>query len=140
MGALTVVTDAPTDGTPTGPSRLMRRVTGPLLAYHALILLGAFVLVWGAAYGSRSEVVIGSVLIGAGIALELAIVAWTASLTRDAARSRGTSGTLAGAPAVPGSFDRWLCTGCGRRAEQKLGICPRCGRSMIWLGGPAGRD
>jgi len=119
------------------PSAIMRKVSAPLLAYHALILLGAALLIWGAEGGDATRVTVGAILVGAGIAVELAVLGWSASL----ARSPPSSETRPrDAVADPAELGRWICVGCGQKATQRGAICSRCGRSMIWLGKSAVRS
>ncbi len=114
-----------------GPSVLMRKVGGPLLLYHVLILLGAFVLLRGVFVASVAWEAVGSGLIVGGILVEASILYWTAGLAR-AGVSAGLPPPVPGARAVPDVRERWFCLGCARIGPPTPGaICPRCGRSMI---------
>lgn len=116
---------------PTGPSALMRKAGGPLVLYHVLILLGAFVLLRGVFLSAPAWEVVGGGLIVAGILVEASILYWTAGLARGGVPA-------APHPPEPGAHanhdvrERWFCLGCARIGPPTPGaICPRCGRSMI---------
>ena len=113
------------------PPRL-RRLAGPLVIYHAMILGGAFLIVVGASWGAWR--LVGAVLVGVGIAVELSILAWSASLTRSAStRGRGFEPVRSTtAPIVP----RRVCVACGYEGSAVPPTCPRCGRPVVSLGHP----
>jgi hypothetical protein len=120
---------APDEG-PTGPRATLKKIGMPLLAYHVLILLGAFVVLSGLVVGPFGSEPFGLVLIGAGIALEIGILWWAVTLVRGAART--TSGRSE--VALPtGPLRRWICPGCGRIGRELLATCPLCGRVRVRL-------
>jgi hypothetical protein len=114
---------------------VFRRALGPLLAYHALILLGAYLVVAGSAGSMPDWIPVGLGLIGAGIVVAIGVLAWASLLTRRAGR-RGH--------AAPGSSPstvretRWLCWACGWHSESPEGTCPRCGKPMVAVPSRAG--
>lgn len=122
--------EAPNVSSPTNPRPVLRKVVGPLVIYHALILLGAFLIL---ASGLRGlGLTVGAILVGAGISMDIAVIVWSASLTRRAARQQRTSYQLRGdRRAGPG---RTLCPACGRMGTEGTVTCPRCGRTVIQLG------
>jgi len=113
-------------------SPLLRRLAGPLVIYHAMILGGALLIVAGGSGGLWR--LVGAVLVGAGIAVELSILAWSASLTRSASsRSSGAEPTRSSS--APGTFRR-VCIACGHAGSETSPTCPRCGRPVVSLGRP----
>lgn len=112
------------------PRSVMRRVAGPLLVYHALILFGAFLLLAGGPWEPWRGV--GAVLVAAGILVEVSILTWSASLSRSA-RDRGDVASRASKES-PGESARWICLACGRAVREKSSTCPRCGRPVVSLG------
>jgi len=113
-----------------GPSAILRKAFGPLLAYHVLILGGAFLVGWGISVGSRAGLVIGLALIVLGIGVEVAVLVWSAGLTIRSARTQSWSrreGTTPGPTGIGPS----LCTGCGWSGSVGRSICPRCGKVLI---------
>jgi len=113
-----------------GPRTLLRKVAGPLVAYHALILIGAFLVIAGGGWGPWRAV--GAGLVGVGIALEVAILAWTAALTRSAAAEPTTMGRSLAHPSRGGA--RRVCVACGREGVEGIATCPQCGKAVVSLG------
>ena len=116
----------------TAPRPMLRRIVGPLVTYHAMILLGAFLIVAGGNWGYWR--LVGAILVGAGVAVELSILAWSASLTRSASTRGGESASARSVPA-PGA-PRRTCVACGREGSAATRTCPRCGKPVISLGRP----
>ena len=112
------------------PRPVLRRVGGPLVAYHAMILLGAFLLVTGSRWGFWS--IVGAVLVAAGILVELGILIWSASLTRTASVPHHLAGTTS--TKTSRASPRRVCPACGRVGDQAAATCPRCGRAVVSLG------
>ena len=112
------------------PRPLLRKLLGPLVLYHALILTGAFLLIAGGGLGSWR--VVGAGLVAVGIALEVAILAWTASLTRLAATSLAPAGQSRGV--LPLRRPRRVCLGCGKEGGEGVATCSQCGRAVVSLG------
>jgi hypothetical protein len=113
------------------PSRVFRTVAGPLLLYHALILGGAAVLLLGILDARGLWEVVGTGLLVAGIAIEVAVLVYAARLTRQAA--------------ARGYFERpaadrreYLCLRCALRSRDPGPVCPRCGGSRVPVA-PSGR-
>lgn len=116
------MTGAGVPGTSHGPVRpwALRRVIGPLLAYHALVLAGGFLLVLGVVQGSTLERDVGAGVLAAGVATAVAVLAWSARLAR-APRSAGSVGPV---PRV--------CPRCGRTGPDGRTVCDRCGAPLVW--------
>jgi len=114
------------------PKPILRIIGGPLLLYHALILGGAFLLVFGYARGVGSFEILGIVLAAAGVLTEGLIVAWAARLTRKAA-GRGSVSESAGAPGTepPLPGPRRVCVRCGRAGKLGAYTCARCGAPCV---------
>jgi len=113
-----------------GPRRLLRKVGGPLLVYHAMIFAGAFLLITGARWGTWF--LLGILLVVAGIAVELAILAWSASLTRSVRPAVESPRGVEPGALAPSS--RRICVACGREGNPEAVVCARCGRSVVSLG------
>lgn len=129
------------DGMPrSGPSSILRKALAPLLAYHILILGGAFFVGWGITVGPRADFILGVALIVVGIGVEGAVLAWSASLTMESARTAGRPSSAVGlAPGNPG-VGTGLCTGCGWSDSRSRTICPRCGKPLVrWTKVAGGR-
>lgn len=110
-----------------GDSRtVLRRVGGPLLTYHALLLVGAAVLVLGFGRAQVAWEAAGAILIALGIAVEGAILVWTARLTR--ASTSAPDGR--GGP-HPTRVGESLCPRCGNVGPTVGVVCPRCGGPWI---------
>lgn len=108
----------------------IRKLLGPLLANHALILIGAFFLVSGLHRGLATWESIGVALASAGIAIEVAVLAWAAALIRDRARRAMTPG--ADGRVAASNPRRVLCLSCGWAGLLRLpALCPRCGRPTV---------
>lgn len=115
----------------SGPSAILRKALGPLLAYHVLILGGAFFVGWGISVGPKVDLTIGVALIVVGIGVEGAVLVWSAGLAR---RSVGAfSGTQPEGGPAPGKsrLEPVLCIGCGWSGSGGRSICPRCGKPLI---------
>lgn len=116
---------------PTGPRSVLRRIGGPLIAYHALILAGAYLIVLGYTDGSAGLEWVGAALVGAGILTELWVLVWSARSTRRAAalepvgRPPGTSPSSSRPPA------EFICVRCGRQEPGIHWTCPRCGGPSV---------
>ena len=101
------------------------RIVGPLLLSHVLLLGGGCVLVAGLLEGRPLWSWSGGLLFSAGTAVELALISWSISRTREAAAARGNQ-------REPGPR-RWLCPQCAWTGTAGAGaVCPRCGRPMGW--------
>lgn len=103
------------------PAGLVRTVGPPLLVYHLLIFLGAYFVVAGVLEGSFGSELVGGALVGAGIAVEVAVLVWSAGLTRRAAAE-----AVAERPRDPGMGGR-RCYRCDWRGDAPGAVCPRCG-------------
>ncbi len=108
---------------------LLRTALGLLLAYHVLILVGAFFLIVGADSRNGLWEWVGVVLVVGGITTVIAVLWWTATLAH-----RG-SPTVAG---IPGELEatvpprlRSVCSGCGWIGIAQTATCPRCRRPLI---------
>ena len=112
------------------PAPVLRKAAGPLILYHAMILSGAFLIVaWG---GWGYWRLVGAVLVGAGIVVELSVLIWSASLTRSASiRTHQDRPTL---PTSPPVGRRRVCVACGKVMSDDTPTCPRCGRPVVSLG------
>lgn len=113
------------------PSVVMRLVAPPLLAYHALILVGAYVIVRGDTAGSLPLLYSGLAMVAAGIATEAAILAWSARLTLRSAAASVADRTRAGPAGTRASNSHRFCTGCGWSGAITQGLCPRCAHPLI---------
>lgn len=113
------------------PSVVMRLVAPPLLAYHVLILVGAYLIVRGDSAGSLPLLYIGLALVVAGIATEAAILAWSARLTQRSAVAPGSVGAPVGHTETAAAISRRFCIGCGWTGEEARTLCPRCARPLI---------
>lgn len=98
----------------------MRRAIGPLLAYHALVLAGGFLLVIGVVQRSTMERDVGAAVLAAGVATAVAVLVWSARL----ARSPGSTGAVGPVPRV--------CPRCGRQGTEGRTVCDRCGAPLVW--------
>lgn len=110
---------------PSGPSPrpLLKKLFGPLVVYHVLILFGAFLIVVANGWGTWRFV--GIALVVLGISVEISILVWTASLARSASSDSSNP--------PRGGVSR-ICVACGRKGSEPMRICPRCGREMVSLG------
>ena len=116
------------------PRRVLRLVGGPLLAYHGLILVGAFVFLYGVSGHLPLWEILGVVLVAAGIALECAILLWSATLTQRSARERTSLGsTSAGGSERGHEVVQAGCVRCGRVQSRSLTVCPQCGGVCVRL-------
>jgi hypothetical protein len=109
---------------------LLRTVIVPLAVNHALILIGAFLLLAGSRWGTWS--VLGAVLVGAGVSIEIAILVWSASLTRSASVRRAAIGPALTRPSR--ESHRRVCVSCGRVEAEGNSTCSRCGRVVVSVG------
>lgn len=116
---------------PTGHRGLVGRALGALLVDHLLILLGAYLLVESTLSSSASELRAGVALVVAGVAVEVAVLGWTASLARRAAlvlqrpRTEDRDSTTLSLP-------RSACLSCGWAGAAPRGaVCPRCYRPTV---------
>lgn len=113
-----------------GPRALARQLMGPLVVYHALILGGAFLIVVAGGWGIWQ--IVGVALVVLGISVEVAVLAWTASLTRTAARESPSPAGPWASPR-PDEASR-ICVACARKSRERTRICPQCGRATVSLG------
>lgn len=113
------------------PSVVMRLAAPPLLAYHALILVGAYVVVRGDTSGSLLLLGIGLAMVVAGILTELAVLAWSAGLTRHSAALPSARPTREVEPGRSGPAARRICWSCGWSGDGPGTICPRCARPLV---------
>jgi hypothetical protein len=110
-----------TPGRPAG-RHWLRLLAGPLLVYHALILIGAYLLVVGILQGPVAYEYVGATLIAGGVVVELTILVWTAGLVR------GSVGASRAEEAPTGDDrERRGCARCGWSGENRGSVCPRCG-------------
>lgn len=116
---------------PERSPRSLRRVVGPLVGYHLLLLIGAYFALRGAIEGAEPSLAAGLSLVVLGIALEVALLVWSARLIRAQAAAR-TSPTGPRARAPPGDerFARF-CWRCGWRGPGPIRTCPRCGGVLV---------
>lgn len=125
----------PEERTPSGPRAVLRRVGGPLLAYHALILAGAYLVVLGYVDGTEGFEIAGSVLVAAGIGTELGVLGWSIRLTRRTASVGDESQRPGTEPPSPHPPVGSICVRCGDQASSRRRTCPRCGGPMVQLSG-----
>jgi hypothetical protein len=113
-----------------GPKQLVAVALGPLLAAHVLILTGAFLLVTRTSVGGLNWAFGGSAAVAAGVASEVSVLLWCASLVRAA---RAAAGPRSDARAESASLEiRALCPGCGWVGPRPpSGLCPRCRRATV---------
>jgi len=113
-------------------ARVTRALLGPLLLNHILILLGAFLVVFGVHGSSTILEIVGSALLSVGIAIEAAVVAWSAALIGRSAAGRNLIPANA-RPGFSGAVPRLLlCPRCSDRLPAQLGrCCPRCGHPLV---------
>lgn len=117
---------------PTTVRPLLRRVGGPLVLYHALILAGAYLLVLGFTSSSPVYEMAGVALVVWGIVTEGVILVWSASLTRRAATPAPTPGEVGAASAAQlGNRPSRLCVRCGQTSAGESSTCPRCGGPAV---------
>jgi hypothetical protein len=140
-GSPTVASDTSTRSSPNLPGKsraslTARRALGPLFAYHAIIIVGAIVLLLGIARSEALWVDTGSVVVAAGIAVYLAVVAWTIQLARRSARPTGNSSASTPQSVLPDPRGRSLCPSCGWKGDRESGICPRCGKLLVTIAQP----
>lgn len=103
----------------------LRRVVLPLMANHVLILVGAWFLVSSDLAHRTTAAAVGASVLAGGIAIELAVLLWSASLVRAAARS--TRGTPAAS-----MQQRSRCISCGWSGVRRVGApCPRCSKPIV---------
>ncbi len=105
---------------------VLRTVGVPLLAYHALILAGAAVLVAGFVRRAPFWEAMGALLIVLGIGVEAAILAWSARLTR-----RATVARAAPDAARTGGGTEGFCLRCGYVGSAGPTVCRRCGGPSV---------
>jgi hypothetical protein len=92
-----------------------------------LILVGAFLFLWGAASGDAIPYWMGLALIAVGIALEAAVLAWSAGLTRRAAARAAHPGAGTELPFAA----RRRCPRCGWTGPRGPLVCPRCSSFLV---------
>jgi uncharacterized membrane protein len=109
----------------------VRRVVGPLLSYHVLLLVGAFLLVDGYGRGQESWVAIGVTLIIVGIVVEIAVLGWAASLARHSPAASVPKSPDPNSSTLP--RPQRLCTSCGWKGRVRSPLCPRCQRLTVPL-------
>jgi hypothetical protein len=107
------------DGAPKTSS--LRRALGPLIAYHALVLGGGFLVIDGWLRSSDLEISVGALVLAAGVATAIAVLRWAAHLAR--------------APSVAGTPDglvvRWVCPRCTLESLDRRATCRRCGAVVV---------
>ena len=116
----------------TGPRSILRRIGGPLLLYHILILVGAYLIVLGFIGHTQADQFAGWVLVAVGVCVEGAVVWWSATLTKRAAgRASLAKGIrLESLPRTDRTL-RWLCVRCGQDGIERSTVCPRCGGPVV---------
>ncbi len=93
---------------------------------HVLILAGAFLVIPAIVAGS-APLDFGSVLLAGGVAMEVLAIAWSALLVRGSSAPPSSLASQSPlGPTPPGG--RWLCTGCGLVSQDRVVVCPRCGK------------
>jgi hypothetical protein len=109
-----------------GPARpwRFRRSLGPLIAYHALVIVGGLLLIDGAYRGSTAERDVGAAVLIVGVATALAVLVWSARLARAPGPSRPD--------AHPSSPPERTCPRCGRRDREGRTVCVQCGAALVW--------
>lgn len=108
-----------------GRTSWFRFPIGPLLAGHALLLVGAYFLITSSAGGSSGELELGAALAAAGAGIEGAVLAKSGAIARRAAlvAAAGSAGRSPAFPPVGPS----ICLQCGWRGVPDLSrLCPRC--------------
>jgi hypothetical protein len=116
---------------PLLPKQVLRRVGVPLVAYHVVIFVGAFLVLRGSSIGSASSVGEGIGLIVLGVAIEGAILAWSAKLTRNAAVSSRRAAIVPEDEPGGAARRRRVCVYCGAPSGAGRRICATCGRPLI---------
>jgi hypothetical protein len=111
-------------------NRLLRKVAGPLVLYHVLLLTGAFLLLDGRKLGNASWEGCGWVLILSGILLEVGILVWTAGPLRTTAASLPST-VRSGSGAADRPLEVRLCAACGWMGHVRSRLCPRCARPTL---------
>ncbi len=128
----------PTRRPSMGPRPILRKLGGPLLLYHILILAGAYLVVLGIIDGSPLLQVVGVVSIVAGVVTEAAVLAWSAQLVRRAASAKDGSDRETAQPAEASSLRGQLCVRCGWSGRDTGHICPRCAGLLVLRFDPTG--
>lgn len=127
----------------TGPRSIWRKVGGPLVLYHALVLFGAYLTIRGILDGEPADEYVGVGVIIGGIAVEAAVLAWSAGLTRRAAAVARTVGE-SGADRTPERrAGTAQCVRCAWEGVAEGSVCPRCGGFLVRppsLSTPAGEQ
>jgi hypothetical protein len=101
-----------------------RRTLGPLIAYHALVIVGGLLMIDGVYRGSTVERDVGAAVLGVGVATALAVLVWTARLARAPGPSRPGAG--------PSSPPERTCPRCGRPEREGRTVCVQCGAALVW--------
>lgn len=107
-----------------------RRIFGPLVMYHLLVLAGGFCTIYAISVGPRWLLVLGIPLIGLGLAVQWTIVAWSVGVAREAARTREEHPALYRSERRATGF-LTSCVRCGWSGTSELGTCPRCGNPLV---------
>ncbi len=101
-----------------------------LLVYHVLILLGAFLAVFGIFRGLDLWLAAGLALVAGGIAVQAAV------LVRSGRAARSGSPIWESAPttqAYDGGSARSFCASCGWNGGSTGLLCPRCRKPLARL-------
>jgi ribosomal protein L40E len=119
---------------PTPTRSIFRTVVGPLVAYHVLILVGAYLIVLGYVENVRVFEVAGIGFVVVGVLTELWVLRWSAGITRRAARP-GTGDPIGKSESTgAATAQQSVCLRCG--ARDPTGVrrtCRRCGNPMVRL-------
>lgn len=112
--------------------RWRRLLLGPLLFDHALILGGAALLVYGAQRSDLTPELSGIALLVTGIAIEMAVLVWSARLISRARPSEQDDGSHARRRLSLEEKTSLLCPNCGYVGDAGPGrTCHRCYHSMV---------
>ena len=115
-----------------GTAGMTRLLLGPLLVNHVLILAGAFLIVDGFQAGFPTRELAGATILGIGIAIEMAVVMWSASLIRQRSATFPTNDANVKSGTSRPAVQDHLCPRCGVRAPSIPGrCCSRCGFPLV---------
>jgi len=115
----------------SGPRSVFRSVVGPLVAYHVLVLAGAYFILLGFVGGSRNLELAGVGVVAAGILTELWVLRWSARLVRRAADRGAGERISTGQSSLYLPPKASLCVRCGAHESGVRRTCSRCGNPMV---------
>ena len=110
------------------PPRTARSALVPLLAYHALIVVGGAILIEGWIHGSGAWMAVGLGILLVGLATVVAVLVWAARLAVDAGRAIPVREVRSPAPAPRGGT---ICPRCAWSGPGRRVTCPRCGATVV---------